>query len=226
MTLQRPPAARVGAIILVAGGSLRLGRPKQLLEFEGQSLLRRVTLAALESRLDPVVVVLGAGEAAARAQIEDLPVLVVFNPDWQDGLSHSVRAGLDALEECCGEGHCEVGAVVLAPCDQPLLDSAVFDALLQGQRRRGCPIVVSGYAFIWGTPMLFGRALWGELRALSGDRGAQKVALGHAASVECVPFAGGAFDVDTPADSRRLAALELISLQKQAPETMEAEPSL
>ena len=194
-------ALSVGVIILAAGASSRLGQPKQLLAFEGQSLLRRVCLAALASRLSPVVVVLGANENLLRSEIEDLPLQIASNPDWQAGLSQSVRAGLDALEEQSG-----IRAIVIAPCDQPLLDAGVFNRLLDAHANTGCAIAVSSYADIWGTPMLFERALWPELRALSGDRGAQKVARRHAERVECVPFPGGAFDVDTRADYEALDA--------------------
>lgn len=193
-------APRVGVIVVAAGASSRLGQPKQLLLFEGQSLLRRVCRAALASGLSPVVVVLGANEPLLRSEIEDLPLRIVGNPNWQAGLSQSVRAGVDALESD------PIGAVVLAPCDQPLLDSDVFNRILETHTRTHCPIVVSGYEDLWGTPMLFERALWPELRALAGDRGAQGVARLHAEHVECVPFPGGAFDVDTRADYQRLNA--------------------
>lgn len=195
-------APRVGAIILAAGASSRLGQPKQLLPFEGQSLLCRVIEAALASRCAPVVVVLGAGAEALREEIGDAPVIVALNADWEQGLSTSIRAGIAALGEA--DTPDSITAAIIAPCDQPHLSRTVLERLIDVHHATLRPIAVSGYEGIWGTPMLFARALWPELEALQGDRGAKAVALRHAEGVECVPFAAGALDIDTPGDYARL----------------------
>jgi xanthine/CO dehydrogenase XdhC/CoxF family maturation factor/GTP:adenosylcobinamide-phosphate guanylyltransferase len=186
-----------GIVVLAAGVSARLGEPKQLLPFEGQSLLRRTVEAALASRCAPVAVVIGANAARMRAELGGLPVRIVQNDDWNLGLSTSVRAGVEALEG-------EAEAIVFTPCDQPALDAAMLNKLIAAHEDTGKPIVVSAYGEAWGAPMLVARRFWDELKALEGDRGAQPVAYRHAEEVEAVPFPEGACDIDTREDYEAL----------------------
>ena len=185
----------VGAIILAAGASTRMGEPKQLLAFDGSTLVRRAAHAALSSTSREVVVVVGANAERVGKEVADLPVTIVFNGRWSEGMGTSVRAGLEA-----SDGERVLAAAVLMPCDQPHLSAEVLNRLMDAHHETGKPIVVSGYEEVWGVPMLFARSLWPELRVLAGDRGAQGVARRHAGEVECVPFPLGAFDVDTRAD--------------------------
>ncbi|MEA3186954.1 MAG: xanthine dehydrogenase accessory factor [Chthoniobacter sp.] len=188
---------RTGIVILAAGKSARLGEPKQLLPFEGKSLLRRTAETALASRCVQVVVVIGSQEERMRAELAGLPLRIVQNDHWNLGLSTSVRAGLKALED-------DVEAIVFVPCDQPALEAEILNRLVIAHEKSGTPIVVSEYGGVWGAPMLFARSVWGELKALQGDRGAQSVAHRHADEVECVPFPEGACDIDTREDYEAL----------------------
>jgi xanthine/CO dehydrogenase XdhC/CoxF family maturation factor/CTP:molybdopterin cytidylyltransferase MocA len=188
---------KVGLVLLAAGGSSRLGEPKQLLPFNGASLLRRAAEAALASHCRPVAVVLGAHSARVRSELDGLPVRIVENDHWNTGLSTSVRAGLKSLQT-------EVEALVFLPCDQPAVDAGTLNKLLAAHRKSSRPIIVSQYGDTWGAPMLITRRYWDELRALHGDRGAQSIAFRHAGEVEAVPFSGGAFDIDTPEDYQAL----------------------
>jgi len=196
-SIHKLDSGRIGIVILAAGGSARLGEPKQLLALEGRSLLRRTVEAALASRCEPVVVVVGAGGQRMRAELADLPLRIVQNDHWSEGLSTSLRAGLEALEG-------EVEAMVFVPCDQPALDAVMLNRLATAHEASGKPIVVSGYGEAWGAPMLIARRFWAELKALRGDRGAQPVAYRHAGEVECVPFPEGACDIDTREDYEAL----------------------
>jgi len=110
----------IGAVVLAAGGSSRLGAPKQLLEFRGETLVRRAAKAALESVCDRVVVVVGSHEM--RYEIDDLPVSVVENKNWQSGISSSIRAGLEQISSQDG--------VVITLCDQPFMTAAVLNELI------------------------------------------------------------------------------------------------
>ena len=190
----------IGAIILAAGASTRLGEPKQLLPFEGSTLLRRACDAALASRCEPVVVVLGANAARIAQEIESLPVLVAHNERWSEGMGLSVRVGVEHLEAQLQV----LEAAVLLPCDQPHLSWEILNGLIDAHATSGKPIVVSGYEDTWGVPMLFARSLWPELRELSGSRGAQSVARRHVEQIECVPFPLGALDIDTREGYERL----------------------
>ena len=186
---------RIGAVVLAAGGSRRMGRPKQLLPYRGRSLLRHAAEAALATPCRPVAVVLGAAAALAEAELAGLPVDAVRNPRWADGIGTSIRAGIAAL------GAADAAIILLA--DQPLLGPAALLALLERFAQDRPDAVASEYAGTLGVPALFARSLFPALLSLADDEGAKRVILaGNAARV---PFPDGAIDVDTPADYQRLA---------------------
>jgi molybdenum cofactor cytidylyltransferase len=194
------PDASIGLILLAAGDSTRLGRPKQLLEFRGATLLRRAAESAMASRARPVVVVLGSEGEACAAVLRDLPVEVVVNPAWKEGLASSIRAGVGALEAAAPM----VGGVVVCVADQPRLSAAVLDALMEKQRASGAKMAAAEYGGKLGVPAVFCASLFGELKALRGDEGARSLLRRAGETVARVPFPGGEVDVDTPEDAARL----------------------
>jgi molybdenum cofactor cytidylyltransferase len=206
-----PPA--IGAVVLAAGGSSRLGggAPKQLLAYGGRPLVRRAAEAALAAATAPVVVVLGARADAVREALAGLPVRVVVNAAWAEGMSTSVAAGvralLDATADGAGLGSALDGAL-LTLADQPLVDAAALGALVRAFAERRTPIVAAEYGAVVGAPALFARARLDALLALPpGDRGAGALLRGAAAhELTRVPLAAAALDVDTPADAAALAA--------------------
>lgn len=190
----------VGAVVLAAGSSSRMGRPKQLLRFGGETLLRRAALAALEAGCDPVVVVTGAHADQTRGELRGLGVLEVENLRWETGMGSSVRAGVEALLKA----RAETAAVVLMLCDQPFVDADVVAGLVAAHRETGLDVVASQYGGSFGVPALFGRTLFDELARLEGQEGAKQVVKRHASRAYLVPFPGGEIDVDTPDDFSRL----------------------
>lgn len=184
--------ASIGLILLAAGGSTRLGTPKQLLTYQGQTLLRRAAETALASVCRPVVVVLGAQAARLQEELAGLAVQIVENPHWAEGMGTSLRAGLDALTET------QEGAVVCL-CDQPLLSADIIDALVTAHDDTEKPIAACEYDGTVGVPALFSRALFSELRALK--EGAKPLLRRHASQIAIVPFPGGDADIDTPEDA-------------------------
>jgi CTP:molybdopterin cytidylyltransferase MocA len=179
------------AVVLAAGGSRRLGRPKQVVPWQGEALVRRAARAAVESSCARVVVVVGAAEPQVRDALVGLPVDVVSNSDWTEGIASSIRCGVAEVARG-GEG-----AVLLVACDQPALTAAHLDRIV-GSWARGACAVGSRYAGTLGIPALFDRSLFPSLLALRGDAGAKKL-LG-AGEVAAVDWAQGAHDVDTPQD--------------------------
>jgi CTP:molybdopterin cytidylyltransferase MocA len=198
---------RVGCAILAAGGSRRLGRPKQLLPFRGRTLLEHVIERVRSSDCDVVAVVLGAESARIGSCVPKTGVETLLNPEWAEGLASSVRcAARWAL-------HLDLRALLLATADQPYLHEHHLNRLLE-QHAGGQTLVASRYAGTFGVPALFDRSHLDALLALRGDRGAGAL-LRRAQSVTGVDFPAGAIDIDTPDD---LAAFESDgALQPPAP---------
>ena len=187
----------IAAIILVAGGSSRLGQPKQLLKFRGESLVASAVRAAVESGCNPVVVVTGNLAGEIRDALGSSPAKVVTNPEWERGLGTSIRRGVREVADAAD-------AVVILASDQPFVDVGVVNALISAQKEHAAPIVASRYANTLGVPALFARSCFETLLALPDDSGAKPLLAARAAEVIAVEFELGTVDVDTPQDLDRL----------------------
>lgn len=179
------------AIILAAGASRRLGTPKQSVLWEGEALLHRTARVALEAGFEPVYVVVGAATEASREALAGLPVAIVPNPDWEEGMGASIRAGMAALSE-------DAKAVLLLVCDQPLLTRGHLGELLRCHLAGMERVLASVYGGVRGVPALFPKDRFPDLCALAGDRGARGLLQGK--EVGEIVFVGGEVDVDTPGD--------------------------
>lgn len=195
----------VVGILLAAGRSRRFGgdRPKQLLDFHGEPMVRRMARRALASRLDRVMVVVGYKAAEVTAALAGLGVEAVENADWESGLASSVRVGL-AAARAAGEPP----AVMFLPADQPLLAPPHLDRLLAAWEGADPAIVEPRFAGRRGAPVLFSRRLLGELEGLTGDAGGRRVIERHPELVHGVELGEEAplQDVDSPDRYRRLLA--------------------
>jgi molybdenum cofactor cytidylyltransferase len=180
-----------------------MGSPKQLLQFCGETLLRRATLAALDASCHPVIVVTGANAEASRQSLRELDVCKIDNEQWQSGMSSSLRAGIDALVTLNPEA---VAAVIML-CDQPFVTAEIIRGLVNAHRETKCSIVASRYGNSYGVPALFGRAHFAELRELNGDEGAKAIVKRHFEHVHLLPFPNGEIDIDTPDDFARLQSM-------------------
>lgn len=190
----------IGAVILAAGASTRMGTPKQLLEYRGETLLRRAAHAALKAGCSPVVVVMGAHAELLREELRGLDVLEAKNPHWASGMGSSVRVGVEAVVEA----DAGVAAVVLMLCDQPFVTSEVVAGLVATYRKSARPIVASQYGGSFGVPALFSKSFLEELARLEDGAGAKQIIQRHLPQVHLLPFPGGETDVDTPEDFARL----------------------
>jgi CTP:molybdopterin cytidylyltransferase MocA len=202
-----PPGAdsssspRCGLVILAAGASRRMGSPKQLIEIDGRPLLVRAIEAALAAPVWPVVVVLGANAVAIRPVIGHLPVLVIENPAWSEGMASSIREGVATLRQFSRT----LDAAVLALCDQPGFSAATVESLLAAHRATTRGIVAARYAGRLGAPALFAREHFAALTALTGEEGARDLLNADPARVAAVELPELARDLDTPADLEGLA---------------------
>lgn len=192
---------RIAVILLAAGASRRMGRPKQLLKYRGEAMIERLARLACALPARPVLLVLGARAAQiTREATLDPEAELVVNPDWKAGMSTSVRAGLRrALAIDPG-----LSAALFMVVDQPFVDETLLRRLLNRYRRTGAPIVAARYGDRPGVPALFDRALFPELEALIGDRGARPLFDKYQTALQTVPFPRGRFDLDTPEDYEQL----------------------
>jgi molybdenum cofactor cytidylyltransferase len=182
--------------VLAAGGSRRLGQPKQLLDWSGRPLLEWVVAAVHTWPVSPVVVVLGAHAEDILDRADLGGALVVVNPEWEEGLASSLRVGFDLLAR---EGVADWAFVALG--DQPLIPPDVPPALLAAAGESGRVAIVPVYRYQRGNPVLVGRPLWPRMMSLQGDAGAAGLLQAHPGWVLEVRFDHTApADVDSPAD--------------------------
>lgn len=191
----------VAGVVLAAGGSARLGEPKQLLIWRGQPFIRVVCQTALAAGLAPVVVVLGAHSQKVREAINDLPLQLIEHVDWEQGQSSSVKAGLAALPP-------QTEAVVFMQVDQPQIPAELVRALLERWALTRHPVVAPLVDGRRGTPVLFGRETFEAFAELQGDDGGRQLLRRY--EVEYVPWLdlAASLDVDTPEDYARLLNYE------------------
>jgi molybdenum cofactor cytidylyltransferase len=188
-----------GLIILAAGESLRLGKPKQKMIFRGKTLLQSAVSTGIHS-CKPVIVILGAYAEEIQADIENEDVIVYYNLDWKEGMSSSIRASIEVLQKT----PFPVTGAILMVSDQPFVDSKLVDSLIEKREITGKEIIACSYNDTLGVPALFGKRFFAELLSLKGQEGAKKIIMKHKESVATVPFPLGDFDIDTLADYEAL----------------------
>jgi molybdenum cofactor cytidylyltransferase len=192
-----PPTAgrRIAAVVLAAGRSTRMGGPNKLLaEIAGRPLARIVVKEALASRARPVIVVVGHERAKVENALAGLPVEVVYNPDFAQGLGTSVRAGIAAVPA-------EADGAIVCLGDMPQVDAALIDRLIAAfDPDRGALIVMPTVEGKRGNPVLWSRRFFPDLMAIEGDVGARHFIGRYNEAVADVPLEGSAalVDVDTP----------------------------
>jgi len=167
------------ALVLAAGGSRRLGSPKQLVPWRGRPLLEGVVAAVASWPVEHVAVVLGAGAEDIMDQVDLGEAVVVENPDWEEGIASSIRVGLDYLTR-----QPQFDRVFVALGDQPHIPPEVPDTLLEAMELSGRPAAVPKYRYERSNPALIHRSLWPRLMSLEGDHGAARLLQTHPEWVE------------------------------------------
>jgi molybdenum cofactor cytidylyltransferase len=194
-TAERATGRNVGAVVLAAGRSTRMGGPNKLLaEVGGKPMVRIAVESALASKAKSVTVVTGHQREQVEAALKDLPVQFVHNPDFAQGLSTSVKAGIAAAPK-------DIDGAVVVLGDMPHVDSPLIDKLIAAfDPERGALVVVPTIEGKRGNPVLWSRRFFPELMTLDGDVGARHLIASYPEGVVEVPVTGqGAFaDVDTP----------------------------
>jgi molybdenum cofactor cytidylyltransferase len=189
-----------GIIILAAGSSSRMGKPKQLLEFDGMTLLTRVSKMACQLKLYPVIAVLGANADLIQTNLDITGLDIVLNENWAEGMASSLRKGLYSMNEM----YPQVDGVMILVGDQPYINNQQINQLIDSQNKSGLPISACSYEGIMGTPALFHKTVFPELMQLKGDIGAKKIIKKREQDVATVFFDKGVVDIDTLEDYENL----------------------
>lgn len=201
----------VSIVILAAGAARRMGRLKQLLMLDGKPLVWRTAAAACAAAVNEVLVVTGALSDAVTDGLADLPVRAVYNPEWCQGQSTSVRAGVEALNP-------HTQAVIFLPADQPLVTPDLLQQLNERYLATGSSIVAPIVAGRLSSPVLFDVSVWRQsLLSLSGDKGGRSILVSHPEAVVMLDVLDveQLLDADTPQDFDQIQALWLERQRRQ-----------
>ncbi len=182
---------QVHILVLAAGESSRLGRPKQLLPYGESSLIQHVVQEAIGSNLGPVEVVLGAYSDQIIPEIENLNCNYRIHHNWEEGLSSSIAFGVRALDKE------DLNGVIMVLGDQVHLERGVLLSMMKEAREN---IVICKYKEGAGPPCYFDKKFFNELSELKGDDGAKTVVAKHRSLVKYIPFDKGHIDIDTQED--------------------------
>jgi molybdenum cofactor cytidylyltransferase len=190
---------KISILILAAGSSSRLGQPKQLVEFEGQTLIERITHTAL-SVSEEVLVVLGANIDLIKPKLESFSnrINIIENMNWQDGMGTSIRLGVENLAP-------KSDAILILLTDQPFISQVLLQKMMQTFAEKKYPIVACDYGEQLGVPILFDKSFFSKLKNLKGEQGAKLFLKDYANKITSIDFKEGLFDIDTPEDLLRLA---------------------
>jgi len=189
-----------GIVILAAGASTRLGKPKQLLQYRGKTLLAHAINEAVNSNADAVVVILGKDANLFKKEIDERKVRVAINSSWEEGMASSVRLGLDTLLN----DKPYIDSVIFMVCDQPHISSSILNELIIIQQKTTKQIVICNYGDSIGPPALFHKKYFKDLMKLSGDAGARKIIQQNMNDVATILFPEGDIDIDTEEDYEKL----------------------
>lgn len=187
---------RIAAVILAAGGSTRMGLPKQLLQINNVSMIRKVTVTALSSQCDAVVVVMGGYADKVESEISDLEIASVFNPDWKEGIASSISAGIEVVINKFPD----FDSVIMLLADQPAIDVKILNSLIEEYKKNDSQIIASKYDNAVGVPALFGSQYFDDLLNLHGDNGAKTIINNSSNQVVALSFENALIDIDTNDD--------------------------
>ena len=189
----------MNAVILAAGSSSRLGRPKQNLEYRGNTLLQHA-IASAGSVAENVLVVLGANEDLIAATLDVTGAEIISNPGWQEDMASSIRIAIDHLEK----ENPEISHVLFMVCDQPFVNTDFLAELKSKGLSTKKGITATAYGNTLGVPVIFSSAYYAELRKLTGDEGAKHILKSNLHDLVQVPYKQALIDIDTETDYQHL----------------------
>jgi molybdenum cofactor cytidylyltransferase len=188
-------SAPIAGLLLAAGGSSRLGRPKQLVRIDGETLIRRSAASLIKAGAKPVVVVLGAEIDGCKAELAGLPVMIRNNENWREGMSTSIRCGIEAVRELGVST-----GVLISLCDQLEVTASELRRLIETYQGMPGKIVAAQYSNTLGVPAVFPFTFFDQLKEITGDKGAKDIIRSENDKLVTVPIRAAEYDLDTELD--------------------------
>ena len=187
-------------LILAAGASRRLGEPKQLVKYEGNSLIRRIATESIKSCIGNVTVVTGYEADIIAGEISDLSVDVFYNSEWEEGIGASIRNGLKHILN----NQPETNAILITMVDQPFVNAQHLQKIANAYDPARPMIIASAYTSTFGVPVLVDNYYFEKLKELEGDEGGKKIFVQYLKDIVEIPFIEGAIDIDHQEDLAKL----------------------
>ncbi len=198
-------STNISVVILAAGSSSRLGRPKQLMEYQNKTLLQHVIDAVTPFHFTPSILVLGANGDQIHESINPKNVTVFNNENWSEGIASSIRLGVSESMKL----NDSLAGILFLLSDQPFLSKELIEELIVKHSNGDQQITACSYKGNVGVPAIFGKEFFPDLLTLSGDVGAKKIIAQNSKHIDTIVFEKGSFDVDTEEDY-----IELIDKKK------------
>ncbi len=193
---------KIATIILAAGSSSRFKEPKQLLEYQGSTLIETAVSTAVKTHFGPVITVVGSDEKKvvnALKSYKDKTAIVVNNA-WEGGVSSSILAGLEKIQQMDSD----IYGVLIMLSDQPLISVNHLVAMVRSHFSSGKKIIASGYGGSFGVPAFFHKSLFHYFDKLEGDKGAKSIISKLKQDVHVIPNPNAELDIDTEEDYKKL----------------------
>lgn len=184
------------ALILAAGASSRMGRPKQFLKIDNETLIRKTVNVAISAGAAKTIVVSGLDHELIKKELSVLPTQVIVNLHSEMGMGGSIKCGVDHVIK----NYSNLDGVVIMVCDQPLLSHTHLSKIISKHQTTQSPIVASFYSGKNGVPVFFHRSMYENLLTIKDQHGARNVIDQNSALVKSIDFPEGSIDIDTPED--------------------------
>ena len=193
----------IAIVILAAGSSSRMGKPKQNLVFDNKTLLQH-TITAAKQVIDLVIVTVGAAKEEIMPTIKDLNVEILVNKNWADGMATSITLSVEHLLNLSDK----IEGILFLLCDQPFVGTGLLNELMRMSKTSEKGIIGSAYSGTVGVPVYFKKKYFPELLKLKGKEGAKKLIEQFSNDVLSVAFPSGGIDIDSPEDFEKLLSGE------------------
>ncbi len=188
------------AIILAAGSSSRMGKPKQFLKIDNETLIQKAANAAMDAGACETIVVAGLDEDMIKAELRRSAIQVIVNPHSELGMGGSLKFGVSFVIKNLADSD----AIIIMVCDQPLLTSIHLKKMIELHKTTQSPMVASFYSGRNGVPVFFHRSMFEKLLTIKDQEGAKNIIEQNPTLVKSVDFPEGAIDLDTPEDLKNL----------------------